>query len=244
MSGHSKWANIHKQKEVADAKKGAVFTKIARNITLAAREKGGDPEMNPSLRTAIDKAKEVNMPKDNIERAIKKGTGEIEGAKLEEIIYEGYGPGGIAIIIKCLTDNRNRSASNIRHIFTKFGGNLGEPKSVSWMFEQKGVINFWKFQLQEKDIKMDDFELKMIDAGIEDVRDEEDRILIYTNIKDLHKMKEILEDMQIKIDYSEIDWVAKNEIEIKDAETNNKVNKFLETLDSDEDVQVFYTNLE
>ena len=153
MSGHSKWANIKRTKGAADAKRSSLFTKLARVITVAARDKGGDPEMNFSLRLAIEKAKAANMPKENIERAIKRGTGEIKGeAAIEELIYEGFGPGGIAIIIKCLTDNRSRTAAQMKHILTSHGGSLGSPNSVMWQFEQKGVIRISNEKLAGKNL--------------------------------------------------------------------------------------------
>lgn len=242
MSGHSKWATIHKQKSVLDAKRGAIFTKLARNITLAAREGGKDSEMNASLRAAIDKAKEFNMPKDNIDRAIKKGTGELEGVIIEEIAYEGFGPAGAALIIKCVTDNKNRTASNIRHLLTKYGGRLGEPNSVAWMFVEAGVIKICKIELEANKINPDEFELAVIDAGAEDIKEEEDELVINTNVKDLPRAKEAIEKMGIKINYSEIEQVAKNEVEIKDDE-KEKVEKLLEALDDDEDVQGIYSNI-
>jgi len=242
MSGHSKWATIRKQKESTDAKRGAVFTKLSRNITLAAREKGGDPNMNANLRVAIEKAKQFNMPKDNIERAIKKGTGELEGVNYEEIIYEAYGPSGIALIIKCITDNKNRTAANIRHILTKSGGSLGEPNTVMWMFENKGVIRFKEKELADKNISMDDFELSIIDAGAEDIQSEEGDIAIYTNIKDMQNVKESAEKMQINLESSEIEWIPKNEVDIKDEDDKEKIAKLFNALDDDEDVQDIYTN--
>ncbi|MFH0856279.1 MAG: YebC/PmpR family DNA-binding transcriptional regulator [bacterium] len=242
MSGHSKWATIHKQKSVLDAKRGAVFTKLARNITLAAREKGGDPEMNPSLRAAIDKAKELNMPKDNIERAIKKGTGELEGARLEEIIYEGFGPAGAALIIKCLTDNKNRTASNIRHILTKYGGRMGEPNSVAWMFSEFGVIRIDAEELGAHKLDRDEFELALIDKGAEDFKTEDGEIIILSDVKNLSGVKEAVEKIGIKIDSSEVEQVAKNEVEVKGDE-KEKIEKLLEALDDDEDVQIVYVNV-
>ncbi len=242
MSGHSKWATIHKQKSVTDAKRGAVFTKLARNITLAAREKGGDPEMNTSLRTAIEKAKEFNMPKDNIDRAIKKGTGELEGARIEEIIYEGFGPEGTALIIKCLSDNKNRTVANIRHILTKANGRLGEINTVMWMFEEKGVIRFLASALFEKGIDRENFELEIIDAGAEDIKDEDDIVEVYTSAQNFQSVKEAIEKKQVKLESSEIEWIAKNDVEVGD-ETKEKVENLLEALDDDEDVNEVYTNI-
>lgn len=243
MSGHSKWATIHRQKSATDAKRGAVFTKLARNITMAAREKGGDPEMNTALRAAIDKAKEFNMPKDNIERAIKRGTGELEGVKIEEIIYEGFGPEGVALIIKCFTDNKNRTASNIRHVLTKYGGRLGEPNSVIWMFEEKGVIRFNKKQLDENKIQNDEFELKIIDAGVEDIKEEGEEVIVFTSTKSLGEVKSFMEKMGLKVEQADLEWTAKNEIDLKGKENEEKVSNLFEALEDDEDVQEFYSNV-
>ncbi|MFH1029630.1 MAG: YebC/PmpR family DNA-binding transcriptional regulator [bacterium] len=242
MSGHSKWATIHRQKEAIDAKKGAIFTKLARNITMAVRDKGGDPEMNSALKSAIDKAKEFNMPKDNIEKAIKRGTGELEGMNIEEITYEAFGPDGIALIIKCITDNRNRTVSNIRHILTKHGGNLGEAKTVLWMFEEKGVVRFNESQLAEKKLARDDFELSIIDAGAEDLKNEGGEIVIYAGAKDIQKIKETLESKGIIIESAGLEWIAKNEIESK-AESMGKIERLMEALDDEEDVQDVYSNV-
>ncbi|MFH1192122.1 MAG: YebC/PmpR family DNA-binding transcriptional regulator [bacterium] len=241
MSGHSKWATIHKQKSVTDAKRGAVFTKLARNITIAAREKGGDSEMNMFLRTAIDKAKEFNMPKDNIERAIKKGTGELEGAKIEEIVYEGFGPEGTALIIKCLSDNKNRTVANIRHILTKHNGRLGEVNTVMWMFEEKGVIRFLKSAILEKGIGRDNFELEIIDAGAEDIKEEDAEVEVYTNVQNFQNIKDVIEKKGIKVESSGIEWIAKNNVEVVN-EAREKVINLLEALDDDEDVQDVYIN--
>ncbi|RUM88407.1 MAG: YebC/PmpR family DNA-binding transcriptional regulator, partial [Thermovibrio sp.] len=180
MAGHSKWANIRHKKAAQDAKRGKIFTKLAREITVAAREGGGDPEKNPRLRAAIEKARKFNMPKENIERAIKRGTGEIAGESYEEVTYEGYGPGGVAIIVKCLTDNRNRTAAEVRHAFSKHGGNLGTSGCVSWMFERKGVISIPAENYDEDTVMM-----AAIEAGAEDVVREDNKFIVYTNPSDL-----------------------------------------------------------
>jgi len=242
MSGHSKWSTICKQKSVTDAKRGAIFTKLARNITLAVRDKGGDPDMNAALRTAMEKAKEFNMPKDNIEKAIKRGTGEIEGMVIEEIMYEGFGPEGIGLIIKCVTDNKNRTAANIRHILTKFGGNLGEQNSVAWMFEQKGAVRFNVSEVADKNINLDDFELSVIDAGATDIKEEDNEMAVYTRIKDLQQMKEVIGNIGVKIVSAELEWVAKDELGIKDG-SREKLKKLIEALDDNEDVQAVYYNV-
>lgn len=241
MSGHSKWATIHRQKSANDAKRGAVFTKLARNITMAAREKGGDPEMNSDLRSAIDKAKQLNMPKDNIEKAIKRGTGELDGVHIEEITYECYGADGVAFIVKCLTDNKKRTVANVRNILTKHGGNMGEANSVLWMFDEKGVIRFNENDLKENNIVKDDFELEIIDAGAEDIIIEDGEIAIYTNVKDLHSAREALEKKGITILSAQLEWIAKNEVDVKE-DNRDKIEKIFEALDDDEDVQEVYTN--
>ncbi len=238
MSGHSKWATTHRQKALVDAKRGAVFTKLANLITIAAR-KGGDPNSNPSLRTAIDQARNVNMPKDNIERAIKKGTGELSGDIVEELYYEGVLPGGVQVVVKCLTDNKNRSGSTVRHLFTKNGGAFG---SVLWNFSQLGVIRIASEQLAEKKIQSEDLELELIDQNIVDFKKEEEGIVVYTEIKDLQAVEDFLERRGLKIESAEIEYVAKDKISISEEE-GQVIDKFLEELDDNEDVSDYYTNL-
>lgn len=238
MSGHSKWATTHRQKALVDAKRGAIFTKLANLITIAAR-KGGDPNSNPSLRTAIDQARNVNMPKDNIERAIKKGTGELSGDIVEELYYEGVLPGGVQVVVKCLTDNKNRSGSTVRHLFTKNGGAFG---SVLWNFSQLGVIRIASEQLAEKKIQSEDLELELIDQNIVDFKKEEEGIIVYTEIKDLQAVEDFLERQGLKIESAEIEYVAKDKISISEEE-GQVIDKFLEELDDNEDVSDYYTNL-
>ena len=240
MSGHSKWANIKRTKGAADAKRANLFTKLTKSVTVAAREKGKDPDANFSLRLAIEKAKAANVPKDNIERAIKRGTGEIKGEKIEELTYEGFGPGGTTIIIKCLSDNKNRTASQIKHILTSHGGSLGSPNSVLWQFEQKGVIRIDKEKLAGKN--PDDLELQIIDLGAQDIIKEEDSWVIYTKIEDLPKVSNKLKEIGLEIDYAEIEYVPKEKITM--AEELQKKNQALyDDLDNDEDVDNYYTNL-
>ncbi|NLZ74604.1 YebC/PmpR family DNA-binding transcriptional regulator [Candidatus Falkowbacteria bacterium] len=238
MSGHSKWATTHRQKALVDAKRGAIFTKLANLITIAAR-KGGDPNSNPSLRTAIDQARNVNMPKDNIERAIKKGTGELSGDIVEELYYEGVLPGGVQVVVKCLTDNKNRSGSTVRHLFTKNGGAFG---SVLWNFSQLGVIRIASEQLAEKKIQSEDLELELIDQNIVDFKKEEEGIVVYTEIKDLQAVEDFLERRGLKIESAEIEYVAKDKISISEEE-GQVIDRFLEELDDNEDVSDYYTNL-
>ena len=237
MSGHSKWATTHRQKELVDAKRGAIFTKLANNISVAAR-KGGDPATNPALRAAIDKARDSNMPKDNVERAIKKGTGELGGAQVEELYYEGMGPCGTQVIVKSITDNKNRSGSTIRHAFTKSGGAFG---SVMWNFSQKGVFMISSDELKTKNINFDDLELELIDNGASDIKQEAEGLTIYTELSDFQKMTDYLESKTIKVDSGEIEYVAKEKISLSN-EDAEKVEKFLEELDDNEDVSDYYTN--
>jgi len=238
MSGHSKWSTIKRAKAITDAKRGAVFTKLANAITLAAKN-GGDPEMNPSLKMAIDKAKGSNMPKDNVERAIKKGTGELEGAQVEELYYEGIGPVNIQFIVKCLSDNKNRTASTVRHTFTKIGGSLG---SVMWNFTQMGVIRIGGEAIKEKNINTEELELELIDHGIIDFESEEEGVTVYTDPKDLHKMKEALESKELKTESVELEYVPKEKAELSDSD-REKVDRFMEELEDNEDVSDYYTNL-
>jgi len=233
MSGHSKWATTKRQKAVTDAKRGAIFTKLANLITVAAREKGGEPAINFSLRMAIEKARGANMPKDNIERAIKRGTGEADGEQIVELIYEGFGPGKSQFIIKSITDNKNRSAASIRHLYSKYGGSLG---SVSWNFERKGVIRISNFRF-----KIEDLELDLIDAGVDDIAKENEGIALYTKIEDLQKVKSFLEEKNIDTESAEIEYVPKEEQSLN-AEDKERIEKFIEELDDCEDVADYYTN--
>ncbi|MDD2807248.1 MAG: YebC/PmpR family DNA-binding transcriptional regulator [Patescibacteria group bacterium] len=233
MSGHSKWATTHRQKSVTDAKRGAVFTKLAKNISVAARLGGSDVEANYQLRLAVDKAKEANMPKDNIERAVKRGTGELDGGKIEETTYEGFGPENTAFIIECLTDNRNRTSANIKHLLSKYDGNLGGPSSVSWMFEIKGVIRI-------KNINPE-LELELIDAGADDIMSEDGGVTIYCQSNNLKKVTDFLTQKHITTDYAEIEQVPKEKKTISTA-GQARVEKLFNELEDDEDVNNYYTN--
>lgn len=239
MSGHSRWSTIKRQKAASDAKRGAIFTKAGNLITIAAKEKGGNPETNFSLRMAIDKAKAANMPKENIERAIKRGTGELSGEQIEELLYEGFGPAKSQFIIKSLTDNKNRSAANIRHIFTKYGGSLG---SVMWNFRKQGVIRIMDEELRNKNLPNEEFELELIDAGADDIIKEEEGMTIYTKIEDLQKVKSFLEQKDIKTESADIEYVTKEEQQLN-KEDKEKVEKFIEELEDGEDVADYYTNV-
>lgn len=235
MSGHSKWSTIKRQKAVTDAKRGAIFTKLGNLITIAAREKGKDPDTNFSLRMAIEKAKVANMPKENIERSIKRGTGELDGGIIEELYYEGFGPAKSQFIVKSLTDNKNRSAANIRHLFTKYGGSLG---AVMWNFKKQGVVRIIKDQID----LTDELELELIDAGVDDIEKEDEGITIYTKIVNLQKVKKFLEKKQIKTETADIEFVAKETMDLGD-EDKEKVDKFIQNLEEAEDVADYYTNV-
>jgi len=238
MSGHSKWATTKRAKAVVDAKRGAIFTKLGNTITVVAREKGGDPEKNPSLRAIIDKARGVNMPKDNIERAIKRGTGELGGAAVEELYYEGVLPNNVQFIIKCLTDNKNRSASMVRHALSKFGGSLG---AVMWNFEQKGVIVITQDVLKEKNIDLEELQLELIDAEIDDFKIEDDLVIIFTKVENLQKIKSLLEEKEIGLESAEIEYVSKDKQDLSEEE-QEKIDRFIEELDNLEDVSDYYSN--
>jgi len=241
VAGHSKWANIKHRKAKMDAQKGKIFTKIAREIIVAARMGGGDPANNFRLKLLIEKAKAANMPNENIQRAIQKGIGGSEGDNYEELRYEGYGPGGVAIMVTLLTDNRNRSAAEMRHIFSKNGGNLGETGCVSWMFKEKGQITVSR---EETNISEDDLMLAALDAGAEDVITEDDRFVIYTAPDDLEKVRESLITQGIKVSEAEVNLIPENTMEISDAEQAKKIIKLIDSLEDHDDVQKVYTNFE
>ncbi len=234
MSGHSKWATTKHKKAIKDSKRSSLFTKLTKIITIAARE-GADPDMNFKLRMAIDKAKSFSLPKENIERAIAKGSGTAENQNLEEIVYEAYGPEGIALIIEVVTDNRNRSASEIRHILSKNGGSLGESNSVMWQFNHRGVI-----YLKNKSLS-DEEELKIIDAGAEDIEKDEGNIRIITAMENLQKIQEKLLATGFEIDNAELEYLPKNKIKI---ENKDKLEKLFDILDENEDINNFYSNAE
>ncbi|MEN2984043.1 MAG: YebC/PmpR family DNA-binding transcriptional regulator [Dictyoglomaceae bacterium] len=239
MSGHSKWANIKHRKAAADAKKGKLFSNLSKEIIIAAKQGGGNPETNPRLRAAIERAKEANMPKENIERAIRRGTGEIPGATYEEVVYEGYGPGGVAIMVEVVTDNKNRTASEIRRIFTKHGGNLGEAGCVSWIFEEKGSIFIDKDSVKDEDQLLSD----ALEAGAEDVKIDPDSIEIVTSPQDFSSVKNILIEKGYKINSAEITKIPKNVVPVQD-EDAEKVLKLMEELEDHDDVQKTYANFD
>jgi YebC/PmpR family DNA-binding regulatory protein len=240
MSGHSKWAQIKHKKANVDAKRGKTFTKIVKEIAVAARVGGGDPSGNPRLRTAIDNAKEVNMPSDNIKRAVMKGTGELPGVSYEEAIYEGYGPGGVAILIEVLTDNKNRTTPEVRHIMSKNGGNLGEAGCVSWMFEQKGYILVEKAKIDE-----DTLMSVALDAGAEDMKNDpkEDNYEIISAPENLEKVKSSIESSGIPVSLAEITMLPKNYATLDEKHAEQMI-RLIEALEDHEDVQNVYTNFD
>ena len=238
MSGHSKWAQIKRQKAVADKKRGNLFTKLGNAITVAAKQGGKDPDSNFKLRIAIEKAKSANIPNENIERAIKRGGGELEGVTIEEVIYEGFGPAGIALIIEATTDNKNRTTSSLRSILTKHQGNLGSSGSVMWMFDKKGVIRILKNNITNKD----ELELKLIDAGAEDIIEEEEGFTIYTKPEELPQMKKTIETEKIPLASAEIELVPKNKIKIENESTKKKINQLFEELETNDDINNYFTN--
>jgi len=238
MSGHSKWATTHRQKELVDAKRGAAFTKLANVITIAAKT-GGDPSANPSLRAAIDRARDASMPKDNIERAIKKGTGELGGDQVEELFYEGILPPGIQVVVKCLTDNKNRSGSSVRHMFTKNGGAFG---AVLWNFDLLGVIRISSEEIKGKSLSNETLELELIDQNIVDFKKEAEGITVHTEIKDLQKISEWLEEKSLKPTSSGIEYVAKELLDLSESE-QEKMENFFGELEDNEDVSDYYTNI-
>jgi len=238
MSGHSKWSSIKHKKGAADAKRGKIFTKLIKEITVAARLGGGDPDGNPRLRTAIQAGKAENMPKDNIERAIKKGTGELEGISYEEINYEGYGPGGVALLIDCLTDNKNRTVADIKHIFDRHGGNLGEPGCVAWMFESKGMI------VCEKDKVDEEILLDMaLETGAEDVKEEETEFEVLIAPTDFEAVKKAFDDAELAYTVAEISMVPQNTIKLEGKKAEQMLN-LMEALEDSDDVNNVYANFD
>jgi YebC/PmpR family DNA-binding regulatory protein len=236
MSGHSKWSTIKRKKAAADAKRGKIFTRLIKEITVAARQGGGDIDSNPRLRLAVDNAKGANMPQDNIERAIKKATGELEGANYVELTYEGYGPAGVAILIESVTDNKNRTVAEMRHLFSKYGGSLGETGSVAWMFEHKGVIT-----LPIQDKTEDDLMEVILESGADDLQQEEDFFEITTSLEAFEPTRKALLDTGLEIDNASIQWIAKNTVGIQ-GEDSEKVLKLVEALEESDDVQNVYLN--
>ncbi|RMF92092.1 MAG: YebC/PmpR family DNA-binding transcriptional regulator [Candidatus Schekmanbacteria bacterium] len=238
MSGHSKWSTIKHKKSKEDAKRGKLFTKLQKEIMVAARLGGGDPEANPRLRTAIAAARSANMPNDNIQRAIKRGTGELPGVTYEQAEYEGYGPGGIAVLVECLSDNKNRTVAELRNLFSKHGGNIGEAGCVSWMFEKKGLIHVEKSKADEEALME-----KVIEAGAEDMKTEDDIYEIVTDLESFESVKKALNDASIPMQYAEITMVPKNTVKV-DGDKALKVLKLMDVLEDHDDVQHVYSNFD
>ncbi|HML79788.1 YebC/PmpR family DNA-binding transcriptional regulator [Geobacter sulfurreducens] len=237
MSGHNKWSTIRHKKGAADAKRGKVFTKLIKEITVAAKIGGGDPNGNPRLRAAVDKAKGENMPKDNIERAIKKGTGELEGVSYEEIIYEGYGPGGVAVLVECMTDNRNRTVGEVRSTFTKCNGNMGEAGCVSWMFDKKGLI------VLSKDVDFEKLFETALEAGADDVADEEEQYEVLTDPAAFIDVREALEKAGFPFESAEITMIPQTMVKLDGKNAENML-KLMDRLEDNDDVQNVYANFD
>lgn len=239
MSGHSKWSTIKRKKGANDAKRGKIFTKLIKEITIAARMGGGDPEGNPRLRSAVTAAKGENMPKENIDRAIKKGTGDLDGAVYEEILYEGYGPGGVAVLVETMTDNKNRTVADIRHFFAKSGGNLGESGCVGYMFDKKGTVSVAKEGVTEEQL-MD----LALEAGAEDVVEEEDSFQIVTAPEAFNDVVDRLEKSNVKFNEASLSMVPKNSIEVTEEKTARSLLRLLENLEDHDDVQKVHANFD
>ncbi|MCD6097855.1 YebC/PmpR family DNA-binding transcriptional regulator [bacterium] len=240
MSGHSKWAKIKRKKGSKDEKRGRIFTKLIKEITVAARLGGGNPDSNARLRSAIESARAANMPAKNIENAIKKGTGELPGIVYEEVTYEGYGPNGIAILIEAATDNKKRTVADIRHILSKYGGNLGETGCVSWIFSKKGYITVPKSESSEEEILNE-----ALDAGAEDILSDDPEVYeIYTSPEELERVKEALIKAGIPIESAEITAVPQSTVKIADEKTAERILKLMDALDENEDVQKLYSNFD
>lgn len=242
MSGHSKWTQIKRQKGAADLKKGALFSKLSNAITIAARQGGSNPQSNFKLKLAIEQAKAANMPKENIERAIKKGTGGDSEMMMEEITYEGFGLKGLTFILEVVTDNKNRASSNIKSILNQYHCSLGGANSVLWMFERRGLIRIIDYQSKITDLE--GFQLEIIDSGAEDIKIQEKDLVIFTTPENLQKIKEDLEKQNIIPDYAQIEWVAKENIKIEDSTAKEKIEELFQELDECEDVQDYYTNID
>ncbi|HOF94834.1 MAG TPA: YebC/PmpR family DNA-binding transcriptional regulator [Clostridia bacterium] len=238
MAGHSKWANIKNKKEKTDAQRGKTFTKIGREIAIAVKEGGADPINNSKLRDVIAKAKANNMPNDNIARSIKKASGEMGTVNFEECTYEGYGPGGVAVIVEAVTDNRNRTAAEMRYIFDKSGGSLGATGCVSWMFDKKGVIVIER----NKELDEDEAMMAALEAGAEDFADLDDAFEVYTAVSEFSKVRETLESLGYAFISTDLGMIPQNSVDIPDQETAAKVERFLDLLDDNDDVQDVFHN--
>lgn len=244
MSGHSKWHNIQARKGKQDAVKSNVFSKYAKQITMATKQGGADVATNFSLRLLVEKSKAAGMPKDNIDRAIKRGTGELnDGAQMEEVLYEAYGPGGVAIMIKAITDNRNRTTSDIKHIISECGGTFGNSGSVAWMFEQRGVVSISNEQLTINKVSRDDLEMKLIEAGAEDIWDEEESVCAKFKVVDFKKIMDAVKSINLEPSKSGIEWIAKDKVKIS-AEDEERLGKLFSELEENDDADDYWTNAE
>ena len=239
MSGHSKWHSIRHKKGATDAKRGKIFSRLNKELMVAARMGGGDSSANPRLRQAIATAKSENMPKDNIERAIKKGTGELEGINYEEYVYEGYAPGGVALLIEVMTDNKNRAAADIRYVFNKRGGSLGEAGCVAWMFEKKGLIVFEQNQVAEDEV----LEVAL-EAGADDVITAEDQYEVHTELAMFESVKQAFDDQELRYTMAEITMMPQNTVKIDDESMAVQVLKLMEAIEDADDVQKVYANFD
>jgi len=257
MSKHSKWAKIKRKKGVADVKRGAAFTKLTNNVTMAVKEGGGgDPSMNFKLRLAVDAARAQNVPKENIERAIQRGLGASDSAQLEQLVFEGYGPGKIAVIVEVTTDSRNRSVSELKHVFSASGGAMGSQGSVAWQFEKKGVVRIanssssWLDQDQTTKRKSDsgqarmtnEIELQLIDSGADDIKQEDEIITVLTQPEHLQRLQSAVEKLKLAVDEAALEWIAKESLTITDPVLQEQVAEFLNELEEREDVTGVYTN--
>ncbi|HUU79917.1 MAG TPA: YebC/PmpR family DNA-binding transcriptional regulator [Acidobacteriota bacterium] len=238
MSGHSKWSSIKHKKGAVDAKRGKIFTRLIKEITVAARLAGGDPDGNPRLRSAIAAAKAENMPKENIERAIKKGTGELEGVAYEEANYEGYGPGGVAVLVDCLTDNKNRAVADLKHLFERNGGSLGEPGCVAWMFEKKGLIVFERDRVDEEQLLA-----LALESGAEDVREDETQFEVITDPYDFEEVRKAIDVAKLPYTLSEITMIPKNTVKVEGKKAQQMLN-LIQALEDNEDVSNVYANFD
>ncbi len=236
MSGHSKWSTIKRKKAVIDAKRGKIFTKLIKEITVAARNGGGDADANPRLRLAVDNAKAANMPADNIDRAIKKAMGELEGVSYSEMTYEGYAPGGVAVMVESVTDNKNRTVAEVRHAFNKAGGSMAESGAVSYGFDRKGVIS-----LPTQGKTEDDIMEIVLDAGADDISSEEDYFEVTTSLETFEPVRKALLDAGLEVENASLQWVAQNMVEVK-GEDSEKIMKLIDTLEDNDDVQNVFTN--
>ena len=237
MAGHSKWANIKHRKGAQDAKRGKVFTKLIKEITVASRIGGGDPDGNPRLRAALDKARQANMPRDNIDRAIKKGLGDLDGVSYEEGIFEGYGPGGVAVIVEFMTDNRTRTVADVRHTFTKYGGNLGVSGSVAFLFERKGLISF------PTSVDFEKLFEAALEAGAEDVKDEGDAFEVITDPTDFMEVRDALAAAGMQFETAEVTMLPQTQVQLAGKQAESML-KMMDKLEDNDDVQNVYANFD